>query len=118
MKISREDMEQRRIAAARDLLDGKRISVVARKYDVSSTSVLRWRDKARHMGLTSLEKSVATGRPRKLTPAQEVALVEMYRAGTGWTQDRFTALILREFGVSYDPDHVGRIIHRMGLKSA
>jgi transposase len=29
---------------------------------------------------------------------------------------RFADAIFRRFGVKYDPDHVGRIMHRLGLR--
>jgi hypothetical protein len=33
-----------------------------------------------------------------------------------WTTARFAEAIFRRFGVRYDPDHTGRIIHRLGLR--
>jgi len=33
-----------------------------------------------------------------------------------WTTTRFATAIEARFGVHYDPDHVGRIMHRLGLR--
>ena len=33
-----------------------------------------------------------------------------------WTTARFADAIFARFGVRYDPDHVGRIMHRLGLR--
>jgi transposase len=30
---------------------------------------------------------------------------------------RFASAIFEAFGVRYDPDHVGRIMHRLGLRA-
>jgi transposase len=33
-----------------------------------------------------------------------------------WTTARFAEAIFARFAVKYDPDHVGRIMHRLGLR--
>jgi len=33
-----------------------------------------------------------------------------------WTTMRFAEAIYARFGVRYDPDHAGRIMHRLGLR--
>ena len=48
----------------------------------------------------------------------------MYQAGPRaanfdadrWTTARFAQGIFARFGVRYDPDHAGRIMHRLGLR--
>jgi transposase len=48
----------------------------------------------------------------------------MYQAGPRaagfdtekWTTARFADAIFTRFGVRYDPDHAGRIMHRLGLR--
>jgi transposase len=52
------------------------------------------------------------------------AAAEVYRSGARaagfesdrWTTARFADAIYMRFGVRYDPDHVGRIMHRLGLR--
>ena len=34
-----------------------------------------------------------------------------------WTTGRLAQAIQARFGVRYDPDHVGRIMHRLGLRA-
>ena len=51
-------------------------------------------------------------------------MAEIYQAGPRsagfdsdrWTTARFADAIQARFGVHYDPDHVGRIMHRLGLR--
>jgi transposase len=33
-----------------------------------------------------------------------------------WTTMRFAEAIFTRFGIRYDPDHVGRMMHRLGLR--
>ena len=35
-----------------------------------------------------------------------------------WTTARLAVAIEARFGVHYDPDHVGRLMHKMGLRKA
>ena len=67
----------------------------------------------------------ASGRPSRLNPEQLRSVAELYQAGPRdagfdadrWTTVRFAKAILTRFGVRYDPDHVGRIMHRLGLRT-
>jgi transposase len=34
-----------------------------------------------------------------------------------WTTGRLAIVIDRQFGVHYDEDHVGRLMHKLGLRS-
>jgi transposase len=62
------------------------------------------------------------GRPRKLTAVQQRRLGTLLLAGplaAGyrtdlWTTARIAALIQARFQISYHPDHVGRLLHRLG----
>jgi transposase len=72
----------------------------------------------------SLRKRRAPGRPSRLTADQLKNLTETYQAGPRaagfdtdrWTTARFANAIFGRFGVRYDPDHAGRIMHRLGLR--
>ena len=33
-----------------------------------------------------------------------------------WTTARFASAIEARYGIRYDPDHVGRIMHQLGLR--
>ena len=74
--------------------------------------------------MESLRKRRAPGRPSRLTADQLKTLTDTYQAGPRaagfetdrWTTARFADAIFAHFGVRYDPDHAGRIMHRLGLR--
>lgn len=120
MSLTREEMESRRLEAAQDLLRGLSQAKVARRYGVSRTTTSRWHRNLVHTGLDSLKKRKATGRPSRLTADQMDRLAELYLGGAAargfpndrWTTKRLASVIEAEFGVHYDPDHVGRLMQR------
>ena len=122
--LSRDEMESRRLLAAQDLQTGLSQSQVARKFGVSRTTASRWNRTLSGNGVESLRKRRAPGRPSRLTADQLASLTETYRAGPRvagfdtdrWTTARFADTIFGLFGVRYDPDHAGRIMHRLGLR--
>ena len=70
-------------------------------------------------------QAARSGPSRAASPrSSSQALRELYRAGPRaagfesdrWTTVRFAQAIFARFGVRYDPDHVGRIMHRLGLR--
>jgi len=74
--------------------------------------------------MDALKKRRAPGRPSRLNADQLAALKELYQAGPRaagfnserWTTAKFAAAIFARFGIQYDPDHAGRIMHRLGLR--
>ncbi|HVW07312.1 MAG TPA: helix-turn-helix domain-containing protein [Bryobacteraceae bacterium] len=117
-------MESRRLAAARELLNGLSQSQVARRYGVSRTTASRWHRSIVVKGMDGMRKRRATGRPSRLSADQVDAIKAMYREGAqahGFTTDRWTTgklaeAIERVFGIRYDQDHVGRLMHKLGLR--
>ena len=122
--LTRDEMESRRLLAAQDLQRGLSQSQVARKFGVSRTTASRWYRSLSGKGLESLRKRRAPGRPSRLNADQLSGVAEVYRTGPRaagfesdrWTTARFAEAIFARFGVRYDPDHVGRIMHRLGLR--
>jgi transposase len=122
--LTRDEMESRRLLAAQDLQRGLTQSQVARKFGVSRTTASRWHRALEGRGVEALRKRRAPGRPSRLTPEQLSIVAEIYKAGPRaasfdtdrWTTVRFADAIRVRFGVQYDPDHVGRIMHRLGLR--
>jgi transposase len=122
--LTREDMETRRLAAARDLLNGATQSQVARRYGVSRTTASRWHRSIAHQGFEGMRRRRATGRPCRLRPDQVEAIRQMYCDGARahgfdhdrWTTARLATAIERQFGIRYDQDHVGRLMHKFGLR--
>lgn len=121
--LTRDEMEARRLLAAQDLLNGLTQPQVARKFGVSRTTASRWGRTLRGCGPEALRKRRAPGRPCRLSQSQLRGLSDFYQAGPRaagfdsdrWTTARLATAIEVHFGVRYDPDHVGRIINRLGL---
>ncbi|HEV3333123.1 MAG TPA: helix-turn-helix domain-containing protein [Bryobacteraceae bacterium] len=122
--LTRDEMESRRLLAAQELQRGLSQSQVARKFGVSRTTASRWCRALNGKGVEGLRKRRAPGRPSRLTTEQLRGVAEVYQAGPRpagfeadvWTTARFADAIFARFGVRYDPDHVGRIMHRLGLR--
>lgn len=122
--LTRDEMEQRRLLAAADLQGGVSQSQVARKFGVSRTTASRWCRALSGNGVDGLRKRRAPGRPCRLNQEQFREAAGIYEAGPRaagfdterWTTARFADAIFARFGVRYDPDHAGRILHRLGLR--
>jgi len=123
-ELTREEMETRRLAAAKDLLNGASQSHVARRYGVSRTTASRWHRSIVIKGVESLNKRRATGRPSRLTADQGDTIRQMYFDGpqahgfstSRWTTSKLAVAIEQRFGIHYDQDHVGRLMHKLGLR--
>ena len=122
--LSREEMEYRRLQAARELANGSSQSRVARKFGVSRTTTSRWSRALDNQGVDGLRKRRATGRPSRLTEHQKSEIVLIHAEGARafdfpddrWTTARLAHAIEKRFGVRYDQDHVGRLMHGLGLR--
>jgi putative transposase len=122
--LTRDEMESRRLMAAQDLQTGVSQSKVARKYGVSRTTASRWHRALFGKGVEALRKRRAPGRPSRLSKDQLQGVAELYQAGPRtagfdadrWTTQRFAEAIYAKFAVRYDPDHVGRVMHKLGLR--
>jgi transposase len=122
--LNRDDMETRRLAAASELLNGERQADIARQYGVSRTTASRWQRSVVVQGVEALRRRRPTGRPSRLTADQVDAIRRMYVDGArahGFSSDRWTCgrlaqAIERLIGIRYHPDHVGRLMHKAGLR--
>ncbi|MBV9508430.1 MAG: transposase [Acidobacteriia bacterium] len=123
--LNRDEMETRRLLAAGELQAGLSQSQVARKFGVSRTTASRWCRALTGKGIEGLRKRRAPGRPSRLNQEQQHVVAELYHGGPRaagfdsdrWTTARFADAIQARFGIRYDPDHVGRIMHRLGLRA-
>jgi transposase len=119
--LSREKMEQRRMDAAKKLLEGVRPSCVAARFGVSRTSASRWHRAISRGGVESLRKHVAGGRPSRLTFEQKVEIGNWVDLGPGalgksgdhWTAARLSQLIEERFGIHYHTDYVRKLVLRI-----
>ena len=123
--LNRDEMERRRLEAAQDLLNGISQSQVARKFGVSRTTASRWQRALKgNGGVESLRKRRAPGRPSRLSREQLNGLADLMAEGASiygfpddrWTTARLAVAIEARYGIHYDPDHVGRLMHKMGLR--
>jgi transposase len=91
---------------------------IADALGVSEGAVSQWMTRARHGGLEALRYCPPPGAPRRLTDAQLARLPALLQSGAEaygfrgevWTRARVAVIIRLEFGVSYHPVHVGRLL--------
>jgi transposase len=122
--LNRDEMELRRLEAAEELIRGTTQARVARKFGVSRTTASRWNRALAGHSLERLRKRKAPGRPSRLTSSQQAEVTEIFALGPRafgfetdrWSTARLANAIQARFGIRYDPDHVGRLMHRLGLR--
>ncbi len=120
---TQEALERRRLRAASLLLDGKSVAETARLVSAGLTSVKRWKQALEQGGVEALAAKPIPGRKSKLSQSQKERLVEILLEGpigAGystdlWTCPRVAEVIKDRFGVTYHPDHVGRLLHALGF---
>lgn len=96
---------------------------VAERVGVDQSTVWRWRKALREHGDEGITTKPIPGRPPALSQEHRDRLVGMLLKGArahGWSTDLWTTqriadLIWRHFGVRHHRDHVGRILHQLGL---
>ncbi len=122
LKGSADLLEDRRRRALALLDEGFSLNAVGRRIECNPSSVMRWRDARRQGGDSALQVRFSPGRPLKLAAAQRKRLVRLllkgpmaagYRTNL-WTTARIAKLVESQFGVSYHPDHIGRLMHSQG----
>jgi transposase len=112
--ISRLEMEERRMNAAAMFRRGASQAEVARVLGVTRTSASRWHSAFQAGKDMKLRK--APGRPCRLSGEQLRSLYSLWETRSKWTDAQFAEAVRIETGVKYDPDHVGRIVRRLGLR--
>ncbi len=119
--LTREQMEERRLKGAQLLKAGKLSQAeIARQLGVSRTAVTRW---AQQLAIGQpLQRRIASGRPPKLTAAQQRTLKRLLKHGAGaagfpserWTLGRIQQVIEREFGVTYHAHSLSDVLAGLG----
>ena len=96
---------------------------IADALGVTQGAVSQWLKQAREGGgPEALRRRKAPGARPRLTPQQLARISELLERGAEahgfrgdvWTRERVGKVIEREFGVSYHPTHVGRILRDLG----
>ena len=114
--------EARRLQAWKLKQKGWSNTDIAEALGVSQGAVSQWMSKAQTGGEDALRHRARPGATPRLTSEQKQHLLDLLEQGAEahgfqgnvWTQPRVARLIKREFGVSYHPRHMGRLLKSMG----
>jgi transposase len=115
--------EGRRLRALELKERGWKQSEIAEALGVSEGAVSQWMKRAREQGAQALRHKPPPGAPSRLSDEQRARLPELLAQGAEahgfrgevWTCQRVAVVIRREFGVSYHPAHVSRVVRTLGL---
>jgi transposase len=122
LRGSAEDLELRRRRALKLLDGGLSLNEVGRVIGCAASSVMHWRNMRRRGGEKGLKVRASPGRPHKLSLVHCRRLLKVLLEGAMasgyptqlWTTARIQDVIRKRFRVEYHPDHVGRLMHRLG----
>jgi transposase len=114
--------EGRRLRAWELYQQGWSQKQIAAALGVTPGAVSQWIARATAGGVEALRNQPRSGAIPKLSEQQRQHLPDILRRGAQtygfvgdvWTQERIAAVIKREFGVSYHPDHIGRLLRTIG----
>ncbi len=118
----RTDWREARLVRAWELSQkGWKQKDIAEALGVTPGSVSQWLKQARAEGPEALRHRKGGGPKPRLSEEQVAQLPKLLAQGAEhfgfrgdvWTQPRVAVLIQREFGVSYHPAHVGRLLKRL-----
>jgi transposase len=115
--------EGRRLRALELKERGWKQTQIADALGVSEGAVSQWMKRAREEGVQALRHKPPPGAPSRLSEDQRAKLPELLARGAQahgfkgevWTCERVAVVIRREFGVSYHPAHVSRVVRMLGL---
>jgi transposase len=110
--------EGRRLRALELFQSGWQQCSIARALGVTRGAVSQWVSRAKSNGSKALLHRKPTGAPPKLPVEQRPHLLEILKLGPTtfgfrgevWTEPRIAEVVRREFGVSYHPTQIGRIL--------
>ncbi len=116
--------EGRRLRAFELKHEGWSQQDIARALGVGKGAVSQWMKRAREEGgKEALRKRTSPGAPPRLSEEQRARVPELLERGAPaygfrgevWTCARVAKMIRKEFGVSYHPAHVSRLLKRSGI---
>jgi len=123
MRLTRAQMEERRLAAARLLrAGGLPQAEIARQLGVSRTAVTQWKRRLAMAGLAGLRRRRSSGRPSRLSAADWGRLLVLLKRGAvaagfeseRWTLRRIASVAERTFGVRYHFRWLGSALRSRG----
>ena len=115
--------EGRRLRALELKERGWKQTQIADALGVSEGAVSQWMKRAREEGVEGLRHKPPPGATPRLSEDQRAKLPKLLAQGAEahgfrgevWTCERVAVVIRREFGVSYHPAHVSRVVRMLGL---
>ncbi len=105
-----------RLFFIRSLYAGEKVETAARKLGRCKTTGYLWLSRWNMHGLEGLKPTFGGGRPARLSTAQREALRQKLGGRSYWTSKEARQLIKDEFGISYHPVSVSRILHSLGMR--
>src|SRR5919202_2862735 len=115
--------EGRRLRAFELKERGWKQTQIADALGVTEGAVSQWMKRAEQEGVEGLRHTPPPGAPPRLSQEERAKLPELLAQGAPahgfrgevWTCQRVAELIRKEFGVSYHPAHVSRLVRALGL---
>src|SRR5215217_3408103 len=115
--------EGRRLRAFELKERGWKQTQIADALGVSEGAVSQWMKRVREEGVEGLRHKPPPGATPRLSEDERAKLPELLAQGAEahgfrgevWTCERVATVIRREFGVSYHPAHVSRVVRALGL---
>ena len=115
--------EGRRLRAWELKQEGWKQQDIARALGVSKGAVSQWMKRAKQQGVEALKHRSPPGAEARLSEDERAKLPELLARGAPtygfrgevWTCARVAEVIRKEFGVSYHPAHVSRLVRTLGL---
>ena len=122
--LTRTQLEERRLAAQPALNDHSRMTRdLAHQFGVAEVTIRAWRARLRRNGEEALRASRATGRPEKLTAAQQDEICQLLDGDprahgfdtSGWTTPKIRQVIGMTYSIWLDRAHLSRKLKRWGF---
>jgi transposase len=115
--------EGRRLRAFELKQEGWKHKEIANALGVTKGAVSQWMKRAQEEGVEGLRHKPPPGMKPRLSTEQRARLPELLAQGAPahgfrgdvWTCRRVAEVIRKEFGVSYHPAHVSRLVRASGL---
>jgi transposase len=115
--------EGRRLRALELKERGWKQKQIADALGVTEGAVSQWMKRAREKGVEGLRHKPPPGTPPRLSEDERARLPELLAQGAQvhgfradvWTCERVAIVIRREFGLSYHPAHVSRLLKKLRL---
>jgi transposase len=115
--------EGRRLRAFELKEQGWKHTEIADALGVTEGALSQWMKRAREEGVQALRHKPPPGAPPRLSEDERARLPELVAQGAEahgfrgdvWTCERVAIVIRREFGVSYHPAHVSRLLKKVRL---